>query len=55
MGGFGDGVVSTRAESRLVGDEGAWVWGSQEGWRVNTAHRPVAWGAIALSEYLSLL
>lgn len=29
MGGFGDGVVSTRAESRLVGDEDAWVWGSQ--------------------------
>jgi len=29
MGGFRKGVVSTRAGSRLVGDEDAWVWGSQ--------------------------
>lgn len=29
MGGFGNGAVSTGAESSLAGDEDAWVWGSQ--------------------------
>lgn len=57
MGGFGGGVVSTRAERRLVGDEGAWVWDSRarEGWKMSTICRLVAWGATTPSTYLSLL
>lgn len=44
MGGFGDRVGSTRAESRLVGDEDAWVWGSQGKRRMENEHRWQAGG-----------
>lgn len=54
MGGFGDGVVNKKAESRLVGDEDAWVWGSQGKRGMENEHRLQAggmWGTTALSEY----